>query len=108
MISAGVLFIQAPSLVFSGASIRVATSFSRTGAPLRDAMTMLEYSDALFSWSLVLIVYARVGPSKVPLGPFWFATLIVVRRSSRFRPYAARARGLTTARTAGRWPPLIL
>jgi len=33
---------------------------------------------------------------------------MVVRRSSRFNPYAASALGFTTTRTAGRWPPLML
>src|SRR5437899_913898 len=102
------VFIQPPSLVFSALETRLATSRRRTGAPLRYATTMPPYSAALLSWSLVLIVYARVGPSSVPLGPFWLATLMVVRRSSRFSPYAASARGFTTTRTAGRWPPLIL
>ena len=34
--------------------------------------------------------------------------LMVVRRSSMFKPYAASARGFTTTRTAGRCPPLML
>ena len=60
------------------------------------------------SWSLALIEYACVGPSKLPFGELMFALLMVVRRSSMFRPYLASARGLNCTRTEGRWPPEML
>ena len=36
--------------------------------------------------SLALIVYARLGPSKLPFGVLTLALEIVVRRSSMLRP----------------------
>ncbi len=66
---------------------------------------MERYSSALRSWSLASIVYARVGPSKLPLAWFVFAFAMAVRRSSIDRPCEAIAFGFTCTRTAGRCPP---
>ena len=50
-------------------------------------------------------MYARAGPSKLPLARFTLAALMAVRMSSIERPWLAAARGLTCTRTAGRCPP---
>ncbi len=102
---AGSAFTHAPSLVFSEPATTVATSVSITGRPFLYATTALLYWSALVSWSFALIVYARVGPSKLPFGVLTFRFEIVVRRSSRFIPYCASAVGFAWIRTAGRLPP---
>ena len=57
------------------------------------------------SWSLALIAYERVGPSKLPLALLALAALIAVRSVSSPRPYDASASVSAWIRTAGRWPP---
>ncbi len=57
---------------------------------------------------MALIVVSCAGPSKLPFGVLTLALPSVVRRSSTFSPYAAKARGLICIRTAGRCPPLML
>ncbi len=90
---AGVLLTHAPSFVFSAPCTMVATSVSITGRPFLYATTALLYASASVSWSFALIVYERVGPSKLPFGVLTFRFEMVVRRSSRFSPYDASARG---------------
>ncbi len=51
---------------------------------------------------------AREGPSKLPFAVFTLPLLTVVRRSSMFSPYAARASGLALMRTDCLWPPPML
>ena len=55
-ITAGVLFTQAAIRLFSWASSTVATSFSRTGAPLRYATITSRKMAGSVIWSLELIV----------------------------------------------------
>ena len=69
-------------------------------------MTALWYAFASVNWSLALIVYERVGPSKLPFGVLTLRFEMVVRRSSMLRPYDASARVFACTRTAGRLPPL--
>ena len=49
-----------------------------------------------------------MGPSKLPFGPFKLLRVTALRRSSRLKPYEAKAFGLARIRTAGRCPPPIL
>ena len=77
---------QAPRRTFSALSTTWATSFRRTGAPLRQATIRFLYSSAVSSWSLALIEYERVAPSKLPLAPLALAALMALRTVSMAMP----------------------
>ena len=102
---AGVSSIHAASRAFSAPSMTCAMSLRWTGAPFLYETMMLRYSSALLSWSLASMVYARCGPSKLPLAWLVFELETAVRMSSSEIEAEAAARGFTWIRTAGRWPP---
>ena len=93
---------QAPRRRFSAPSTTSATSFRRTGWPATKATISSRYSCAVSSWSLALMVYWRVGPSKLPLAELVLAALMALLTASSPRPMAASACRLACTRTAGR------
>ena len=80
-------FIQAASLVFCAPS----TAFGDVAEPHRRAVAVGDDEVAIAvprscSWSLALMVVARIGPSKLPFGVLTLALPSVVRRSSMLSP----------------------
>ena len=65
---AGCLPFHAASRVLAVPSITLATSDSRSTAPLPALITSGAYSAACESWPFTPMVSARSGPSKPPVG----------------------------------------
>ena len=66
------VYIQAAFMSFSTLSTTLATSFSRTGVPLRQATTTCENPAASVNSPLVFSVKACRVPCSVPVGEFGF------------------------------------
>ena len=85
--------IHAAWYMFSMLSATFAISATRTGAPLRYAITIGSYSGPDSNWSFASIVNDCRCPSSVPFAWSTFADASAVRTSSRLSPYAASAVG---------------
>ena len=87
-------------------SSTLATSASRTGAPLRQAMTSGWYSAATRAWSLAPTSHVWSASSIIPLGRFALVAAIAERTDSSEMPARFSAGMFISTRTAGRAPPL--
>ncbi|MNK57936.1 hypothetical protein D3C87_770020 [compost metagenome] len=87
-------------LTDSKLSSSVATSSSRTGAPLRCAMISLAKSAAFMSWRLAWMVSVWRGPSSVPTGVLALAEFTALASSSSVMLRALSRSALALMRTA--------